>query len=108
MNDIWEWNKEVSEWDEYRLKDYFGWVKKSYGKEEVIKGFIHVDGYRAVMDVKQSVKPSYDTNPYTDALAHSMLHTKEVMAANLLKKVFEEEYEKRGKELLNEHNNAGL
>lgn len=97
-----DWNDEVADWDEWRYKDYFKWVKETYGKDEVIKGFIYVDGYRAMMDVKNSVVPQYDTNPYTDALAHSMLHTKEVLAAGIMNKVFKEVYEEHGKALLNE------
>jgi hypothetical protein len=54
----WDWNDRVSSWNKYRFKDYFGWVEKTFGEEEVIKGFAHLDEYRAVMDVKQSVKES--------------------------------------------------
>lgn len=85
----WDWNKPVWEWKTLRVNDYFGWVKDSFGNEEMAKGFDHLNEYRAVMDVKQSVKPE-PKESITDMLAHSMMHTKEVMAANLLKNHFED------------------
>lgn len=84
-----EWHKNVADWDDYRCNDYFKWVRKTYGKEEVIKGFIHADDYRAIMDVHSSVQPEYDARPYTDALAYALQNTKDRMAANLLTKLWD-------------------
>jgi hypothetical protein len=95
----WDWNEDVSEWDEYRYKDYFKWVKKTFGKKEVIKGFIHIDGYRAVMDVKQSVKESpIEKKPTTILTSASMVK----MAQEILNESLREAVEE------NEHNLTGL
>ena len=80
-----EWHEPIKKWDAHRVKDFFAWAREAYG-EEPFKEML--EGYRAVMDVKNSVEPERHTNPYTDVLAHSMLHTKEVLAANLLKKAW--------------------
>jgi hypothetical protein len=98
-----EWNEPLKKWDAHRVKDFFTWAREVYG-EEPFKDML--ESYRAVMDVKNSVVPQYDTNPYTDALAHSMLHTKQVIAANILNQAFKEVYEEHGKALLNEHNQS--
>jgi hypothetical protein len=86
-----EWNNDVADWGDFRLSEYFEWVKDTYGREEVMKGFIHLDEYRAIKDVQASVKTDEEImgERYTDHLAHAMMHTKEVMAANIMGQLWE-------------------
>ena len=96
------WRGKAREWSEETITEYVAWVRETFGEEEANNIFKRADQFRAVKEVEASVAPQ--TNPYTDALAHSMLHTKNVIAANLLNKVFDEEYKEHGKALLNEYN----
>ena len=82
-----EWHNSVADWGDFRLSEYFEWVKNTYGREEVVNGFKYLDEYRAVKDVQASVEP--ETNPYTDALAYALQNTKDRMAANLLTKLWD-------------------
>lgn len=62
-----DWNKSIVDWDDLRLNDYFKWVKETYGDDEFLKGFIHVNGYRAVMDIKQEEPERQHNWGWTDA-----------------------------------------
>jgi len=84
----WDWNKDVGQWDRYRIEDYIKWVKETYGLKAAKKLFAHAKQYRAIMDIKQSVKEER-SDSITDMLAKSMQDTKDLMAANLLRKVWD-------------------
>ena len=93
VQDIRDWNKSVADWDKHRWWDYLDWVKQTYGNDELVKGFIHIDDYRAVKDVMDSVEEKPQIDSFTSSLAKSMQNTKEVMAANLMKKMWGEKDE---------------
>lgn len=95
-----EWAIPFVGWNHDLKCEFVSWLVNTYGEKNAHEYF---DEFRAVKDVEASVAPQTE-NTYTDALAHAMMHTKQVMAANLMNKVFEEVYEEHGKALLNEHN----
>ena len=101
-----EWYKPLSEWNSYCCMEFMSWVAKYSEGNPDLKLEEAVAAFRMVMDTGYCEEP--ETNPYTDALAHSMLHTKEVLAAGIMNKVFKEVYEEHGKALLNEHNQFGF
>ena len=83
MNNAWDlpfaaWNRDLK-------CEFVKWLVDTYGDKGAHQYF---NEFRAVKDVMASVEPKYDTNPYTDVLAHSMLHTKEVLAAGIMKKLW--------------------
>jgi hypothetical protein len=95
----WDWNDKVSSWNKYRFKDYFRWVEQTFGEEEVIKGFVHLDEYRAVMDVKQSVKGSpIEKKPTKILTSAAFLAEAQQILNESLREAVEE----------NEHNLTGL
>lgn len=83
-----DWHMPVEKWDGFRLDDYIIWVRETYGVEEANKLFTYADQYRAVKDVANSVEPQSPKSQYISHLAHTMIHTKEVMAANIMKKMW--------------------
>lgn len=87
-----QWNEPVNMWSHRLIGDYIIWVKEAYGMEEAKKLFKYANQYRAIKDLNASVKQ--EVYPYqksiADMLAHSMMHTKEVMAANLLNNHFQD------------------
>jgi hypothetical protein len=90
MNELYEWNEPVNKWSHRCIGDYIIWVKEAYGMKEAKKLFKYAKQYRAIKDLNASVKQG--VYPYqqsiADTLAHSMMQTKEVMAANLLQNHF--------------------
>jgi len=102
MNEIYEWNEPVNKWSHRCIGDYIIWVKEAYGMKEAKKLFKYAKQYRAIKDLNASVKQEINQS-VTDALAHSMMHTKEVIAANILQKHFKEHLD-----YLDEHNNDRL
>ena len=83
-----DWNKSIVDWDNHRLNDYYKWVKETYGDDEFLKGFIHVDGYRAVMDVKNSVEP-IDRQPTQILTSASMVKAAQEILNNAMKDVYD-------------------
>lgn len=88
-----DWDLDVGQWDRYRIEDYIKWVKETYGLKAAKKLFAHAKQYRAIMDVKQSVKEER-TQSISEMLGQAMVDTKDRMAAAMLHNVFNEEYEK--------------
>ena len=89
MNELYEWNEPVNLWSAGQVRDYVVWVREAYGMKEAKKLFKYAKQYRAIKDLKASVRQETNQS-VTDMLAHSMMHTKEVIAANLLKNHFED------------------
>jgi len=89
MNKIYEWNEPINLWSGALIRDYLIWVREAYGMKEAKKLFKYAKQYRAIKDLNASAKQEMNQS-ITDMLAHSMMHTKEVMAANLLKNHFED------------------
>ena len=85
------WRDKTGGWSEETIAEYVAWVRETFGEEETNNIFKRADQFRAVKEVEASVAPQ--TNPYTDHLAHAMAHTKNVMAANLMKKMWGEDDE---------------
>jgi len=59
MND---WDNDVADWNDYRVNDYFSWVKDIYGSEAIKEGFIYADQYKSLMDVYHTSLPK--TEPF--------------------------------------------
>jgi len=94
-----QWNEPVNKWSHKLIGDYIIWVKEAYGMKEAKKLFKYAKQYRAIKDLNASVKQEINQS-VTDALAHSMMHTKEVLAAGILNKHFQD--------YIDEHNNDRL
>jgi hypothetical protein len=92
MNEIHQWNEPVNMWSHKLIGDYIIWVKEAYGMKEAKKLFKYAKQYRAIKDLNASVKQG--VYPYqqsiADTLAHSMMHTKEVISAGILNKHFQD------------------